>query len=177
MKDKYSALQIAIHWLVLMLTILSWCSMDLRGYFPRDYRPWINMLHVSSGILILLLMAARLLLRIRRPAPPIVPKPKPWAIGMAHLGHLIIYLLFIALPLIGLGLMYSRGTPWFAFGLAMPHAAEANFERVDMLKEYHVLLANLSYYVVALHALAALLHHYLWRDNTLLRMMPRKKTK
>lgn len=37
------------------------------------------------------------------------------------------------------------------------------------------MLANLSYYVVGLHALAALLHHYLWKDNTLLRMMPKKK--
>ena len=94
---------------------------------------------------------------------------------MAHFGHLVIVLLFIALPVIGLGLMYNRGNPWIAFGLVMPHAAQANFEWVDILKEYHVLLANLSYYVVGLHALAALLHHYLWKDNTLLRMMPKKK--
>lgn len=54
--------------------------------------------------------------------------------GMAHLGHLVIYLLFIVLPVIGLVMMYNRGNPWVAFGITMPHAAEANFERVDMLK-------------------------------------------
>lgn len=175
MKDKYSGLQIAIHWLVFLLVIITWCAMDLRGFFPREYRPWFNMVHVSGGISILVLMLARLVIRLRRPAPPIVPRPKPWMTGMAHFGHLVIVLLFIALPVIGLGLMYNRGNPWIAFGLVMPHAAQANFEWVDILKEYHVLLANLSYYVVGLHALAALLHHYLWKDNTLLRMMPKKK--
>lgn len=149
--------------------------MDLRGFFPREYRPWFNMVHVSGGIAILVLMMARLIIRLKRPAPPIVPKPKPWMTGMAHLGHLIITLLFILLPLLGLGLMYNRGNPWIAFGLVMPHAAESNFGLADLFKEYHKLLANLSYYVVGLHALAALLHHYLWKDNTLLRMMPRKK--
>ncbi len=175
MREKYSGLQIAIHWLVFLLVIVTWCAMDLRGFFPRAYRPWFNMVHVSCGIAILVLMVARLIIRLKRPAPPIVPKPKPWMTGMAHLGHLVITLLFIILPLIGLGLMYNRGNPWIAFGLVMPHAAEPHFELADLLKEYHVVLANVSYYVVGLHALAALLHHYLWKDNTLLRMMPKKK--
>jgi cytochrome b561 len=44
-------------------------------------------------------------------APPIVPKPSPMMTGFAHLGHLVIYLLFIALPLIGMVMMYWRGIP------------------------------------------------------------------
>lgn len=108
--------------------------MELRGFAPRSYRPRFNMTHVSCGITILLLMVARLIIRLKYPTPPIVPRPKPMMTGMAHLGHLVIYLLFIALPVIGLVMMYNRGNPWVAFGITMPHAAEANFERVDMLK-------------------------------------------
>ena len=175
MREKYSGLQIAIHWLVFLLVIVTWCAMDLRGFFSREYRPWFNMVHVSCGMTILVLMVARLVIRLKRPAPPITPKPKPWMTGMAHLGHLVIYLLFIALPIIGLCLMYNRGHSWLAFGLVMPHAADSNFELVDFFKHYHVLLAKTSYYVVGLHALAALLHHYIWKDNALLRMMPKKK--
>ncbi|MBB7465953.1 cytochrome b561, partial [Escherichia coli] len=104
------------------------------------------------------------------------PKPKPMMTGLAHLGHLVIYLLFIALPVIGLVMMYNRGNPWFAFGLTMPYASEANFERVDSLKSWHETLANLGYFVIGLHAAAALAHHYFWKDNTLLRMMPRKRS-
>lgn len=177
MGNKYSSLQIGIHWLVFLLVIVAYCAMEFRGFFPRSDRPLINMIHVSSGIAILVLMVARLLIRLKYPAPPIVPKPKPMMTGLAHLGHLVIYLLFIALPLIGIVMMYNRGNPWMAFGLVMPHASEGNFYLVDTLKSLHITLANLGYFVIALHAAAALMHHYFWKDNTLLRMMPRKRQK
>ncbi|POT55230.1 cytochrome B [Citrobacter amalonaticus] len=176
MSNKYSGLQIGIHWLVFILVIVAYCAMELRGFFPRSYRPWFNMVHVSCGISILVLMVTRLLLRLKFRTPPIVPKPKPMMTGLAHLGHLVIYLLFIVLPIIGLVMMYNRGNPWIAFGMVMPHAAEANFDFVDTLKSWHETLANLGYFVIALHAAAALMHHYYWKDNTLLRMMPRKRS-
>lgn len=177
MGNKYSSLQIGIHWLVFLLVIVAYCAMEFRGFFPRSDRPLINMIHVSCGISILVLMVARLLIRLKYPAPPIVPKPKPMMTGLAHLGHLVIYLLFIVLPLIGIVMMYNRGNPWMAFGLVMPHAVEGNFDLVDTLKSWHITLANLGYFVIALHAAAALMHHYFWKDNTLLRMMPRKRQK
>lgn len=175
MRDKYSGLQIGIHWLVFLLVVVAYAAMELRGFFPRSDRPVINMIHVSCGISIFVLMIARLLVRLKSPAPPIVPKPSPMMTGFAHLGHLVIYLLFIALPAIGMVMMYYRGNSWFAFGLTMPFAAQSNFALVDSLKGLHVLLANIGYFVIGLHALAALLHYYLWKDNTLLRMMPRKR--
>ncbi|QGX88044.1 cytochrome b561 [Escherichia coli] len=162
MENKYSRLQISIHWLVFLLVIAAYCAMEFRGFFPRSDRPLINMVHVSCGISILVLMVVRLLLRLKYPTPPIIPKPKPMMTGLAHLGHLVIYLLFIALPVIGL--------------VMMPYASEANFERVDSLKSWHETLANLGYFVIGLHAAAALAHHYFWKDNTLLRMMPRKRS-
>ncbi|MDC0726709.1 cytochrome b561 [Phytobacter diazotrophicus] len=175
MRSNYSGLQIAIHWLVFLLVIVTYCAMEFRGFAPRDWRPYFNIVHVSCGITILVLMIARLLVRLKSPTPDIVPKPSPMLTGLAHLGHLIIYLLFIALPILGLLMMYNRGGNWIAFGLSMPHAAEANFDLVDMLKEYHETLAMFGYYVIALHALAALAHHYFFKDNTLLRMMPKKR--
>lgn len=175
MGNKYSGLQIGIHWLVFLLVIVAYCAMEFRGLFPRSYRPVINMVHVSCGMSILALMVARLVVRLKFPAPPIEPKPKPMMTGLAHLGHLIIYLLFIALPVIGLTMMYNRGNPWFAFGMVMPHAAQANPDAVAMLKSWHIVLANLGYLVIALHAAAALMHHYMWKDNALLRIMPRKR--
>lgn len=133
MGNKYSGLQIGIHWLVffwLLWLTPRWSYAVLRRVVIGRF----NMTHVSCGITILLLMVARLIIRLKYPTPPIVPRPKPMMTGMAHLGHLVIYLLFIALPVIGLVMMYNRGNPWVAFGITMPHAAEANFERVDMLK-------------------------------------------
>lgn len=176
MRTKYTSLQIGIHWLVFLLIIVAYCAMEFRGFFPRTARPAINMIHVSCGIGILVLMVTRLLVRLKFRAPPIQPKPKAMVTGMSHLGHLVVYLLFIALPLIGIVMMYNRGSDWFAFGLAMPHAAESNFDLVDTLKTWHETLANLGYFVIGLHAAAALMHHYFWKDNTLLRMMPKKRS-
>ena len=77
MRDKYSGLQIGIHWLVFLLVVVAYAAMELRGFFPRSERPLINMVHVSCGITIFVLMVARLLVRLKSPAPPIVPKPSP----------------------------------------------------------------------------------------------------
>ncbi|VEA38333.1 Cytochrome b561 [Salmonella enterica subsp. enterica] len=53
MGNKYSGLQIGIHWLVFFLVIVAYAAMELRGFAPRSYRPWFNMTHVSCGITIL----------------------------------------------------------------------------------------------------------------------------
>jgi len=175
MRSTYSGWQIAIHWLVFILVVTAYCAMEFRGFAPRSYRPYFNIVHVSCGISILVLMITRLLLRLKTPSPAIVPKPRAMLTGMAHLGHLVIYLLFIALPIIGLLMMWFRGNNWIAFGIAMPHAVEADFDLVDMLKDYHVTLATLGYYIIGLHAAAALMHHYFWKDNTLVRMLPGRR--
>jgi len=171
MGNKYSGLQIGIHWLVFLLVIVAYSAMEfgVSRIFPAQLSSLIQ--HGAR-----ILWYHDMLVRLKYPAPPIVPKPKPMMTGMAHLGHLVIYLLFIVLPIIGLVMMYNRGNPWIAFGIVMPHAAEANFDLVDMLKSWHVTLANLGYFVIGLHAVAALMHHYFWKDNTLLRMMPRKRS-
>lgn len=52
MGNKYSGLQIGIHWLVFFLVIVAYAAMELRGFAPRSYRPWFNMTHVSCGITI-----------------------------------------------------------------------------------------------------------------------------
>ncbi|EIN6527685.1 cytochrome b561, partial [Salmonella enterica subsp. enterica serovar Typhimurium] len=40
MGNKYSGLQIGIHWLVFFLVIVAYAAMELRGFAPRSYRPW-----------------------------------------------------------------------------------------------------------------------------------------
>ena len=44
------------------------------------------------------------------------------------------------------------------------------------LKDVHEALATLGYVLIGLHAMAALLHHYVMRDNTLVRMLPGHRT-
>ncbi|VED14493.1 cytochrome b561 [Escherichia coli] len=69
MENKYSRLQISIHWLVFLLVIAAYCANGVSCFFPRSDRPLINMIHVSCGITILVLMVIRLLLRLKYPTP------------------------------------------------------------------------------------------------------------
>ncbi|EJF30474.1 MULTISPECIES: cytochrome b561 [Enterobacteriaceae] len=175
MRTKYTSVQISIHWLVFLLVVGAYCAMELRGFAPRSYRPLINAIHFTCGISVLGLMVARLLMRIKYRAPAIVPKPHPAVIGISHLVHTIVYLMFIALPVLGFLAMYYRGSDWVAFGLNMPVAAVPDEDMEFSLKSWHELLANTGYFVIGIHAFGALFHHYVWKDNTLLRMMPGKR--
>ncbi|BDH46026.1 cytochrome b561 [Salmonella enterica subsp. enterica serovar Choleraesuis] len=172
MRSKYTGLQIGLHWLVLILVVIAWLSMELRHDFPRSQRPLILTIHASCGISVGVLMVARLILRLRYPAPPVVPKPPVWSIGLAHLGHLAIWLTFLALPILGVLTVWFKGSGWHFFGISMPVAAIPDEDLEHSVKSWHELLANFSYWLIAIHAAAALLHHYWWRDNTLKRMMP-----
>jgi superoxide oxidase len=42
----------------------------------------------------------------------------------------------------------------------------------ERLEELHELFATVGYVLIGLHAVAALLHHVVLRDNTLRRMLP-----
>lgn len=57
----------------------------------------------------------------------------------------------------------------------MPTSSTPNFELAETLIGWHETLAPLGYWLIALHTAAALFHHYVMKDNTLLRMMPAKR--
>nr|WP_256657273.1 cytochrome b/b6 domain-containing protein [Pseudomonas sp. 2FE] len=40
------------------------------------------------------------------------------------------------------------------------------------IKEWHELAGTLGYWLIGLHAAAALFHHFISRDNTFIRMLP-----
>ncbi|TCV99671.1 cytochrome b561 [Biostraticola tofi] len=177
MKDKYGASQIALHWLTALLLVVAYSAIELRGFAQRG--SWqgyaLIIAHFSAGASVLVVMLLRLYLRIRSTIPAITPSLPRWQTGLSHLVHSAIYVLFICLPLLGMLSRYLLGRDWWLFGLTMPVADRPDPALAKMLTEWHVTLAPLGYWLVGLHALAALLHHYLLKDNTLIRMMPSRR--
>ena len=178
MRDRYSSLHITLHWLTFLLVIIAYCTMEFRWLAQRGSWQGFTLIvtHFSAGTLILICMLARLWLRLRHRTPAIVPPPPRWQTGVAHLTHLCIYLLFIALPTLGLFSRYLKGRDWWLFGLSMPVAGQPNAELAALLIHWHKTLAPLGYWLIGLHALAALAHHFLFKDNTLRRMLPTRRT-
>lgn len=96
-----------------------------------------------------------------------------WGNRAGRIAHVALYLLLVAVPIVGIILQFARGNALPIFGLyeiASPWATDRAFS--NSVKEIHEVLANALVILAGLHALAALVHHWLLKDQTLERMLP-----
>jgi cytochrome b561 len=85
-----------------------------------------------------------------------------------------LYALLVAMPIVGWMLLSARGKPILWFDLPLPALVAPSRSMGKTLKEIHEAIATAGYFLVGMHAAAALFHHYFIRDNTLRRMLPRR---
>lgn len=177
MNNKFAPSQILFHWIIFIFIVLTYATMELKGIAPKgsDAREWMKTLHYTFGGSVMLLMLIRIILKVTHKAPDITPAPPNWQIVLSKAVHGVLYLMFIALPLLGILTLYYGQVEWSFFSYAMPVSNEQNSNLQHNLKEVHEFIASTGYFVIGLHALAALFHHYVMRDNTLIRMLPWKK--
>jgi superoxide oxidase len=171
---RYSGLSIAMHWLMLGLVAAAYLFIELREFFPRGSpeRAFMRSAHASLGLTVLALVAVRLFARWRSPAPPITPAPPPWQHAASRAMHLLLYGLMIGMPLAGWLLLSLRGDPVPFFGLELPPLAAEDKDLAKRVRGWHGDAGRIGYALIGLHAAAALVHHKVWRDNTLVRMLP-----
>ena len=129
--------------------------------------------HKSTGVLILVLMLARLAWRLANPGPTLPVQTPLWERAAAHASHAALYVLAIALPLSGWLINSAAGVPFSVFWLVPLPAIVAPDERLEELaKLAHLSLLIALCLVLAVHIGAALRHHFIKRDSVLLRMLP-----
>jgi cytochrome b561 len=71
-------------------------------------------------------------------------------------------------------MLSAGGKPIPFFGVQMPALLDENKDLAGQLKEVHETVGTIGYFLIGAHALAALFHHFITRDNTLVRMLPGK---
>jgi cytochrome b561 len=171
---RYPRPLIALHWLTLLLLIAVYCAMEFRGQFARgsDPREWMKATHYALGLTVLLLVAVRVGFRLRGPIPPVTPALSPAMKLSATAGHLALYLFMVAMPLAGWLLMSAEGNIVSFYGLPLPALIAPDKAFAENLEDWHEIGATIGYWLVGLHAAAALYHHYVRRDDTLRRMLP-----
>ncbi|WHZ18055.1 MAG: Cytochrome b561 [Rhodanobacteraceae bacterium] len=172
--DRYHPLSIGAHWLTLALLIAVYALIELRGIFPKGTAEYQAMKtwHFMLGLTVLVVVAVRLLLRLAFRAPPITPAPAAWMLWLAKAMYLALYAFLIAMPLLGWLTLSAQGKPIPFFGLQLPALIGPDKVLGENLEEIHETIGTIGYYLVGLHAAAALFHHYFLRDDTLLRMLP-----
>ncbi len=128
--------------------------------------------HKLLGMIILLLVIARLFYRLRRGAPDDEPSLEPWQKIISHLTHWAIYALLILVPVIG----------WFGvqlypaldvFGLfSLPAVVPPNQATSAWVLWLHSITAFALAFLLVMHVGAALFHHFIRKDGVLARMVP-----
>ena len=173
-EHRYGGLSIALHWLMLVLMVGVYACIELKGNFPKgsETRELLKQWHFMLGLSVFALVWLRLLARLMAPTPQIVPAIPAWQAIPAKLMHLALYGLMIGAPLAGWLILSAAGKPIPFFGLALPPLIDKNPELAGQIKELHELAGTAGYWLIGLHAVAALFHHYVSRDNTLTRMLP-----
>ena len=124
------------------------------------------------GLSVFALVWIRLLARVRGGTPPIVPKPAAWQTGLSHAMHAALYLLMICMPIAGWLILSAKGKPIPFFGLELPPLTGTNKPLAEQVEELHETVGTIGYWLIGLHAVAGLYHHYVMKDDTLQRMRP-----
>jgi len=171
----YGATAKIVHWLSVLLVGVAWILGTIGEDLPRKgARDLAELVHVSAGELIAVLLIVRLIWRFVDPLPPSEQTPLgrvgDWA---AKTVHVALYALLAAVVALGVTTQFADGDALSLFGIfdiASPWTKNKAFAH-DM-KEIHETLANGLIVLAAIHAGSALVHHFVFRDSTLLRMLP-----
>lgn len=167
----YARASIALHWLMLLLLAAVYACIELRVLFERgsDLREGIKAWHFSLGLCVLALVIARIVIRVRSPRPPRPTGRLEW-LGAAM--HLALYGLMLVMPIMGWVVLSAEGDPVLLFGLELPPLVAPDKALGKQVEGLHERIGTIGYWLIGLHAAAALMHHYILRDGTLRRMVP-----
>lgn len=172
--SRFGAVSQALHWAVVALMVaIFWVAISMDGLplGPELFR-LVN-LHKSLGLTILVIMLIRLVWRHVSPPPPLPEAMPGWERRAAHLSHGLFYVLLIAQPLIGVLHSWSSNFPVVVYGLfTLPNPLGPHKAWVEPLEGLHGFLGWSLAALVGLHVAAALKHHFVTRDDVLLRMLP-----
>lgn len=169
----YGTLSKALHWLAVLCVVAAWLIGTFIDDLPKSAETRLMFVHMSLGLAILAVLLVRVGWRFARPAPALATKLGPALEFAARAMQWLLYALMLAVPISGIVLEFARGQALPLFGIAeiaSPWVRDRAF--ASSVKEVHELIADALLVFAGLHAAAALFHHFVLKDRTLLRMLP-----
>jgi cytochrome b561 len=173
-RTSYGWVSIAVHWLAAVAIV----ALFGLGLWMTDLgygHPWYNRapaLHEAVGMLVLALVLFRFGWRLATVTPELEPKMPRWERVAALGAHWLMYALMLAVLVSGYLISTAGGEAVDVFGWFAVPALVDGFERqADLAGWVHYYAAWALVLVAAGHTLAALKHHFIDRDRTLVRML------
>ncbi len=178
-KQHFGRVSITLHWLMAILLI----GLFVLGDYMVDltyYDPWYNSslaIHKAIGMLTTGLLVLRYLWVRLQPRPAYLNPEQTVQNFMATAGHALLYLLMLILMVSGYLITTAKGQGIDIFGLfKIPALISVNENWSEWLGDIHDITASAFMLLVIAHALASLMHHFILKDNTLLRMLRVEKS-
>lgn len=171
----YGWVSILLHWLMAIALIGMYFVGDYMvelEYYDSLYHK-LPALHKAIGILLAGLLVIRLAWLYSQPRPFPASGNAPAITDLAgKLGHLALYGLVLVMIISGYLISTAKGHginvfDWFE----IPAMLAANEDRGEFAGNIHEFAGTLFILLVGVHALAAFIHHFYWKDNTLTRML------
>lgn len=169
---SYHPLSKTFHWVTaIAVPIAVALGIAMVSAAPGEGQNRLYDLHRSVGATVLALTGLRLMWRLYRPPPALLPA-SPWQQILAVSAHRFLYVLLFAVPGLGWAGTSAFGAPIWIFGLfRLPPILNKDQDLAVTLLGIHELAAFSLCAVFIVHAGAALHHHFVRRDATLRRML------
>ncbi len=171
--NTYGLGSMALHWLMALGVLVMFplgLYIESLGYYDPNYRivpDW----HKSIGLLLAALYVVRVAWRllVKQPDPMSQPPLLEWAAKVAH------GLLYVLMPLVFIsGYLIStadgRGIEFFGW-FEVPALPPLVDHQEDVAGAIHEFVTMSLIVITVIHALAALKHHFIDKDETLNRML------
>ncbi|PFG09580.1 cytochrome b [Marinobacter sp. LV10MA510-1] len=172
----YGLVAVFLHWLV----ALAVTGMFGLGYWMVGltyYDAWYKQgpdIHRSVGVLLFISMLLRVVWRLMNPRPEPVPGHRRWELVAAHLAHGLLYVLLFVAMVSGYLISTADGSSVSVFGwFDVPSITGRIKGMEDTAGVVHYWVTWSVVVLAGIHALGALKHHFIDRDNTLRRMLGR----
>jgi superoxide oxidase len=174
---RYGSLAVTLHWLTLLLVVGLYACIELRELYPRGSEPreLLKTAHFTLGLTIFALVWIRLAARWSGPRPAVQPPLPAWQQAASNLWHLVLYAFLMGMPVAGWLVLSGEGKPVPFWGLELPPLMGEREELAAAIKAWHKRAGTIGYALFGLHAAVGLWHHFVRRDNALLRILPARR--
>jgi cytochrome b561 len=174
---RYTRAAIALHWsMACLIVALYFMGISIDDFPIGPDRIMLVTWHKWLGVTLALLWFARVAVRMTNTPPPLPTNSPAWQNAAAHLTHIALYALMIAIPITGWLMSSAKGFTTTFFGLLdLPNLVDKDKGLAQTLKDIHGTLANTLALLIVVHIGAALKHQLIDKDHLLDRIRPERK--
>lgn len=171
-RTRYDGVAMSLHWITVFLVLANFLLSQTWGWFPRSTHHLMVVTHMSFGILLGVVVVARIAWRLM-PGHQTPAAVSGLVERASKAVHYLLYALLLSEAVLGFVLRWSGGEAMSFFGLLIPSPmATVSRPTHHLIGELHEWTGWTIVILAAAHAAAAIYHHVVVKDDVLRRMLP-----